>query len=57
MIPQGNKITGDMVPRVQNILGVPDRRDTGSMEVNIALVDLLNHVIFCFHIARVRRCG
>ena len=29
MIPQGYEITGDMVPRVRNILGVPDRRDTG----------------------------
>ena len=28
MIPQGYEITGDMVPRVRNILGVPDRRDT-----------------------------
>ena len=30
MIPQGYEITGDMVPRVRNILGVPDRRDTGT---------------------------
>ena len=29
MIPQGYEITGDMVPRVRNILGVPDRRDAG----------------------------
>ena len=32
MIPQGYEITGDMVPRVRNILGVPDRRDTGPTE-------------------------
>ena len=31
MIPQGYEITGDMVPRVRNILGVPDRRDTGTI--------------------------
>ena len=30
MIPQGYEITGDMVPRVRNILGVPDRRDSGT---------------------------
>ena len=30
MIPLGYEITDDMVPRVRN-LGVPDRRDTGTL--------------------------
>ena len=28
MIPQGYEITGDMVPRVRNILGVPEMLST-----------------------------
>ena len=36
MIPQGYEITGDMVPRVRNILGVPDRRDSASIKVALS---------------------
>ena len=49
MIPQGYEITGDMVPRVRNILGVPDRRDTGTNSLltsNIALARcIIQHAI------------
>ena len=43
MIPQGYEITGDMVPRVRNILGVPDRRDTGPRSEVVGVAKVANN--------------